>query len=97
MAKRPTKSKAEATATAAPAAASTDAATGDAGTVSAEAAPAKGDGPFVSVRSRRPQGRRRAGITFGSSPVEVDLSQLSPLQVDALATDPDLVVDPPIA
>lgn len=52
---------------------------------------------IVQVRSKRPQGRRRSGIAFGPEPVEVDTASLSPRELDALLTDPELIVDPPLA
>ncbi|MGB3165635.1 MAG: hypothetical protein WBA68_02550 [Alteraurantiacibacter sp.] len=59
--------------------------------------PGSADGAsIIQVRSKRPLGRRRAGIGFTPEPTPVDLSQLSPRQIDALATDPELIIDPPI-
>lgn len=51
---------------------------------------------IVQVRSKRPGGRRRAGMAFGPEPVDLDLSQLSLRQVEAIASDPELIINPPI-
>ena len=52
------------------------------------------DLPIVQVRSKRPQGRRRSGMAFGPEPVPVDTALLSPLELDALLGDPELIVEP---
>lgn len=65
----------------------------------AQAAPEGGakhrdfDAPVYRVRSLSPGGRRRSGLAFGSEPIEVDSSMLSPRELDALLTDPLLVVE----
>ncbi|MEQ1499144.1 MAG: hypothetical protein ABL914_10820 [Novosphingobium sp.] len=57
----------------------------------------KNDGGYVHpvyrVRSVSPAGRRRSGISFGPEPIEVDSSTLSPRELDALLTDPQLVAE----
>lgn len=49
-------------------------------------------GKTISVRSVSKHGRRRAGRAFGPEPVEVALAELSPRELDAILTDPALVV-----
>lgn len=56
--------------------------------------PPVADVTIVRVSTKRPQGRRRAGRAFGTEPVELDTSELSPLELDGLLSDPDLVIDP---
>lgn len=52
--------------------------------------PAPG-GPFYSVRTAGQATRRRAGRAFGPEAVLVDTSELSPLELDALLSDPLLI------
>lgn len=50
-------------------------------------------GPRIRVRSVSQQGRRRAGFAFGKEPVVILVSELTEDQAEAIATDPQLVVE----
>ncbi len=47
---------------------------------------------ILSVRATSQKGRWRAGRPFGPEPVELNSADLSPRELDALLTDPHLVV-----
>jgi hypothetical protein len=51
---------------------------------------------LVTITSAQPGGRRRAGVAFGTEPLEIDLSTLTPEQVEALYADPALSIRPKI-
>lgn len=65
----------------------------------AEAAPAPRQtcpqaGEYIVVIKGPAKGRWRAGMFFGPDPVEVDCSDLTEAQADALASDPELTCMP---
>ena len=49
--------------------------------------------PIFMVRSASQAGRRRSGVAFGPEPIEVDGSTLSPRELEALLSDPQLLVE----
>lgn len=47
---------------------------------------------FLSICSKMPKGHRRAGMAFGRDAQVIKASDLSPAQLEAIKTDPNLVV-----